>query len=139
VLSYASAGHPPGSLAHPDGRIGLLDQGQSLALGLRPERPRGAATTQVPLGARLLLYTDRLVERRDLDIDVTTGRAATLLGPGRDTPVTDLAEQLMTGLAPAQGYEDDVALLLYSRPVPLDLAFPADPDELAVIRRQLRG
>ena len=138
-LSYASAGHPPGILAHPDGRVELLDQGRSLALALAPERPRGEAVLYVPEGATLLLYTDGLVERRGLDLDEITGRAAGLLRDGRQTPVAELAERIMTSLAPGQGYEDDVALLLYSRPSPLSLSFPADPDELAPVRRQLRG
>ena len=138
-LSYASAGHPPGILAYPDGRVELLDQGRSLALALAPERPRGEAVLYVPEGATLLLYTDGLVERRGLDLDEITGRAAGLLRDGRQTPVAELAERIMTNLAPGQGYEDDVALLLYSRPSPLSLSFPADPDELAPVRRQLRG
>jgi PAS domain S-box-containing protein len=138
-LHYASAGHPPGILAHPDGRVELLDQGRSLALALAPERPRSEAAVQVPEGATLLLYTDGLVERRGLDMDVTTGLAAELLRAGQRTPVAEMAEGIMTGLAPEHGYEDDVALLLYSRPVPLRLRFHADPDELAPVRRRLRG
>jgi PAS domain S-box-containing protein len=137
-LSYASAGHPPGILAQPDGRVELLDQGRSLALALAPERPRGEAMLYVPEGATLLLYTDGLVERRGQDLDTTTGRAAGLLRDGHQTPVAELAERIMTSLAPGQGYEDDVALLLYSRPSPLSLSFPADPDELVLVRRQLR-
>jgi PAS domain S-box-containing protein len=138
-LSYASAGHPPGILSHPDGRVEFLDQGRSLALALAPDRPRSEAVAHVPEGATLLLYTDGLVERRGLDLADATGQAAALLRAGRQTPVAELAERLMTSLTPAQGYEDDVALLLYSRPSPLSLSFPADPDELALVRRQLRG
>jgi PAS domain S-box-containing protein len=139
-LSYASAGHPPGILALPDGRVEFLDQGLSPALALAPDRPRTEAVVHVPEGATLLLYTDGLVERRGgLDPDQITGRAAALLRDGRQAPVAEVAERLMTGLAPGQGYEDDVALLLYSRPSPLSLSFPADPDELAMVRHQLRA
>lgn len=138
-LSYASAGHPPGILALPDGRVEFLDQGLSPALALATDRPRSEAVVHVPEGATLLLYTDGLVEQRGgLDLDETTGRAAALLRDGRQTPVAEVAERLMTGLAPGQGYEDDVALLLYSRPTPLSLSFPADADELATVRRLLR-
>jgi anti-sigma regulatory factor (Ser/Thr protein kinase) len=138
-LSYASAGHPPGILTHPDGRVELLDGGLSPALALAPDHPRSEAVTWVPEGATLLLYTDGLVERRGLDLDETIMQAASLLRDGRQTPVAELAERIMTRLAPGQGYEDDVALLVYSRPAPLNLSFPADPDELALVRRQLRG
>ncbi len=138
-LTYASAGHPPGILALPDGRTELLEQGRSLALALDPDRPRGEATAHVPEGALLLLYTDGLVERRRVDMDVTTAQAASLLRDGQQVPVADLADTLMAGLAPDAGYEDDVALLLYRRAAALDLCFPADPDELALVRRALRG
>jgi PAS domain S-box-containing protein len=139
TLTYASAGHPPGILVLPDGTIKLLDEGRSLALALAPERPRGEATAQVPEGALLLLYTDGLVERRRVDMDVTTARAAALLQAGQQAPVSDLADTVMAGLAPPGGFEDDVALLVYRRPATLEVNFPADPDELAPVRRQLRG
>ena len=45
-------------------------------------------------------------------MDVTTAQAAALLRTG-SRPGADLADTLMAGLAPAEGYEDDVALLLY--------------------------
>ena len=138
-LRYASAGHPPGILAHPDGRVEFLDQGRSLALALNPDHPRSEAAAQIPEGATLLLYTDGLVERRGLDLDVTTRQAAGLLHADQQTPVAELAERIMTSLAPAQGYEDDVALLMYCRPAALSLSFRADPDELAPVRSQLRG
>ena len=91
-LSYASAGHPPGILALPDGRVEFLDQGLSPALALAPDRPRSEAVVHVPEGATLLLYTDGLVEQRGgLDPDETTGRAAALLRDGRQTPVAEVS------------------------------------------------
>jgi PAS domain S-box-containing protein len=138
-LCYASAGHPPGILALPDGRVEFLDQGRSPALALAPDTTRTEAAVQVPEGAILLLYTDGLVERRGQDIEATTERAADLLRRGRRLPAGTLAEQIMTTLAPTSGYEDDIALLLYARPAPLRLSFPADPDELAPVRQQLRA
>ncbi|MGO8982903.1 MAG: SpoIIE family protein phosphatase [Streptosporangiaceae bacterium] len=139
-LTYCSAGHPPGILAHPGGRVELLDQGRSLPLALSPTHPRREATTHIPLGARLLLYTDGLVERRRRPIDAGTAQLSALLRrAARDLPVDDLAGQIMTGLIPDQGYEDDVAVLLYHRVAPLELAFRADPGELTAVRRQLRS
>jgi anti-sigma regulatory factor (Ser/Thr protein kinase) len=45
----------------------------------------------------------------------------------------------MTSLAPADGYEDDVALVLYHHPAPLDVSFSAESEQLASVRAQLRG
>jgi serine phosphatase RsbU (regulator of sigma subunit)/anti-sigma regulatory factor (Ser/Thr protein kinase) len=137
-LTYASAGHPPAILAHADGTTELLDQGRSLSLGLSPDHPRREASAEVPHGATLLLYTNGLIERRRGAADAGPAPASALLQAARDRPVDELAEQIMTGLAPEHGYEDDVAILLYSRPAPLELAFRADPNELAPIRRELR-
>ena len=38
----------------------------------------------------------------------------------------DLASRVMGDMAPPDGYEDDVALVLFRYPEPLDLTFPAD-------------
>jgi len=138
-LTYASAGHPPGILAHADGTTELLDQGRSFPLGLSPDHPRHEASAAVPCGATLLLYTDGLIERRRGPADAGTAQASAVLRAARDMPVDELAEQIMTGLAPKHGYEDDVAILLYSRAAPLELAFRADPNELVAVRRELRG
>jgi len=93
----------------------------------------------VPPGTRLLLYTDGLIERRGRPLDEGMQRVSELIGGGRDVPVDDLAQQILARMQPGQGFEDDVALLLYFRPAPLDEEFPADPDELAPVRRKLRA
>jgi len=41
-------------------------------------------------------------------------------------------------LAPSGGYQDDVVLLLYRHPAPLELNFPADVSQLAPTRAALR-
>jgi PAS domain S-box-containing protein len=138
-LTYSTAGHPPGILAGPDGETVLLEEGRSVPLGVRPglERPESEHT----IGARatLLLYTDGLVERRQRSLDDGIERAGRVLHDGRANPVEELAGQLMTRLAPATGYDDDVALLLYRHPGPLEISFPAEPAELAHVRQTLRG
>ena len=44
----------------------------------------------------------------------------------------------MQRLAPADGYQDDVALLLYRHPAPLNVVIPADAVHLAPARAALR-
>ena len=56
----------------------------------------------------------------------------------RATALDELANVIMSRLAPTDGYQDDVALLLYRQPAPLDLEFPADVAELAG-SRAVRG
>ncbi|SHM24091.1 SpoIIE family protein phosphatase [Cryptosporangium aurantiacum] len=137
-LVYSSAGHPPGILAHPDGRTELLDGGRGTPLGVRRRLPRTEAVTMLPARAVTLLYTDGLVERRGRSIDLGIGRAADTLRNHRTLPVEDLAEQLLSRMAAVDGGSDDVALLLYGHPAPLDLCFDADAGELVRVRAALR-
>jgi PAS domain S-box-containing protein len=137
-LTYSTAGHPPGIVAGSDGSTVLLEGGRSLPLGVRPDRTRPDAEHTIPARATLLLYTDGLVERRKRSLDEGINRAGRLLHDGRASLVEDLAGDLMTRLAPATGYDDDVALLLYRHPGPLELSFPAEPAELGRVRRTLR-
>ncbi|MFT7840353.1 SpoIIE family protein phosphatase [Saccharothrix sp. BKS2] len=138
-LVYSAAGHPPGILAHPDGVTELLDGGRSIPLAVRPERPRPEATAVVPPRATLVLYTDGLVERRRRPLDEGITEAATAVRDGRTSPVDELATRLMTDLAPDDGYEDDVALLVYRHPAPLVVEFPAHTSQLAPTRHALRA
>ncbi|MFH9011010.1 SpoIIE family protein phosphatase [Streptomyces sp. NPDC017943] len=138
-LTYSSAGHPPGILAHSDGGMRLLDDGRSLPLGVRPGRERPEAHCVLPARSTLLLYTDGLVERRRRSLDAGIEAAGEAVQEGREVPVDDLATALMSRLSPAGGYDDDVALLLYRHPGPLDLSFPAESAQLAPVRQALRG
>ncbi|MFJ7152494.1 SpoIIE family protein phosphatase [Streptomyces sp. NPDC100445] len=138
-LTYSSAGHPPGILAHPDGTTRLLDQGRSLPLAVRPGRRRPEARHTLPARATLLLYTDGLVERRRRSLSSGIDQASEAVQKGRHAPVDDLATEVMSRLAPAGGYDDDVALLLYRHPAPLEMTFPAESSQLAPVRNALRS
>ncbi|MET9368825.1 SpoIIE family protein phosphatase [Streptomyces griseoflavus] len=137
-LIYSSAGHPPGILALPDGTTRLLDEGRSVPLAVRPGATRPEAGCTVPARATLLLYTDGLVERRRRPLTAGIDQASEAVHAGRDAAVDDLADQVMVRLVPPDGYDDDVALLLYRRPAPLDMAFPAESAQLAPVRKALR-
>ncbi|WP_410614749.1 SpoIIE family protein phosphatase [Amycolatopsis sp. lyj-109] len=140
TLTYSSAGHPPATLVHRDGTAEFLDQGASLPLAVRVAVSRPEATAVVPIGSLLMLYTDGLVERRRESLDDGMDRATQVAHDTRDAELGDLATTLMDRLRPADGYEDDVALLLYRRSVPaLDFEFTAHPDHLASTRHWMRA
>jgi PAS domain S-box-containing protein len=138
-LVYSSAGHPPGILAHHDGTTRLLEDARSLPLAVRPGRQRPEAECTIPARATLLLYTDGLVERRRRSLSVGIEQAGAAVQDGRNSGVDDLATQVMSRLAPEGGYDDDVAVLLYRHPAPLEMTFPAESSQLAPVRRALRG
>jgi anti-sigma regulatory factor (Ser/Thr protein kinase) len=138
-LVYSSAGHPPPILVQADRTTELLDGARGMPLGLPFDRTRSEAHITVPARGTLLLYTDGLVERRRESLDRGIARAADLVEDNRETALDELANEIMSGLAPAEGYQDDVALLLYRQPAPLELEVVADAGELASIRTELRG
>ena len=138
-LVYSSAGHPPPIVVHADGTTRLLDDGHTIALGIRPHRSRPEASVTLPARASLVLYTDGLVERRRVPVDDGIARAAAFVQEGIASPLDDLANQIMSRLAPSGGYQDDVALLMYRHPAPLELEFPAHISQVARTRMALRG
>jgi PAS domain S-box-containing protein len=138
-LVYSSAGHPPAIMVHADGSTAMLDAGQGFPLAIRPEQARPEARVIMPARATLLLYTDGLVERRGTSIEDGMARAADLIGDGRSQELDQVADELMTGLEPVGGYRDDVAILLYRQPAPLEMDFAADVRQLGPSRTALRS
>jgi serine phosphatase RsbU (regulator of sigma subunit)/anti-sigma regulatory factor (Ser/Thr protein kinase) len=138
-LVYSSAGHPPPILVHADGTTRTLEEGHTIALGLRPDWSRPEAFVTIPAGATLLLYTDGLIERRRKALDLGISRVATVIQDGRTSTLDELASQIMSDVAPSGGYQDDVVVLLYHHPAPLQLEFAADTSQLAPARTALRG
>ncbi|MFI6922348.1 SpoIIE family protein phosphatase [Nonomuraea spiralis] len=137
-LVYASAGHPPGILAHADGTTELLEGGRSTPLAVRSGRGRTEARCTMPARSTLLLYTDGLVERRRRPLTAGIDEASAAVQVGRSTPIEELAGDVMSSLTPDGGFNDDVALLLYRQPAPLEVAFPAESSQLAPVRSALR-
>lgn len=91
----------------------------------------------LPARATLLLYTDGLVERRRTALGQGISRAAALVQEGRASTLDDLANQIMSGLAPAvSGRRRPPAA--HRHPAPLELTFPADVSHLAPARTALR-
>jgi PAS domain S-box-containing protein len=138
-LVYSSAGHPPPILVDADRGVRLLEDARTIPLGVRQDWSRPEATVVMPARSTLLLYTDGLVERRRDSLDHGIIRAAGLVQEGRSSALEDLSSHIMTRLAPEEGYQDDVALLLYRQPSPLRMDFPADVSHLAATRSELRS
>ncbi|RAV10049.1 histidine kinase [Mycolicibacterium sp. GF69] len=137
-LSYSSAGHPPPVVVLPDGSSRLLDDASVTPLGLPYDHTRPEGRYVMPSRATLLLYTDGLVERRREPLDKGIRRATDVLENHPTSTLDDLADEIMSRLAPRYGYQDDVAMLLYRQPAPLELEFTAAAGELAEARAALR-
>ncbi|MFF3754854.1 SpoIIE family protein phosphatase [Streptomyces sp. NPDC002018] len=107
--TMARAGHPPPAIVDPHGRVTFADlpAGTPLGLGLVPFE---AVEVELPEESVLALYTDGLVETRDLDIDTGMQRLSTVLAQPR-LPLEELCSEVVDSLPTPAPY-DDVTLLL---------------------------
>ncbi|WP_232797239.1 SpoIIE family protein phosphatase [Blastococcus atacamensis] len=110
-LRWSNAGHPPPLVVHPEGRVELLaGERAELMLGVDVGARRTEAELVVARGTTVLLYTDGLVEGRDLLLDEGTERLVAALGELVDLPLPQLCDVLLERLRP-EGLQDDVALV----------------------------
>ena len=142
TLLYATAGHPPPVVAALNGEVTLLEEGAGPPLGAVPDPVFTAAVAPLPAGGTLLLYTDGIVERRDMWIDEGIERLMEAAGrvPGKDPE--SLLDELVGTLVGKEGATDDVAVLALQTRAPgsgpLSLKLPADPSILTSMRQTLR-
>ncbi len=141
MLQYSNAGHMPAVLAGPEsGPTTMLTDAGSVPLAVRRDQPRPQATRVLPPGSTLMLFTDGLVERRQESIDDGIARAAHVLVETLTLPLDTVADAVLRELAPAAGYDDDVAMVIYRhRQTPLQIESEATADQLVSIRHRLAG
>nr|WP_251983409.1 SpoIIE family protein phosphatase [Streptomyces rapamycinicus] len=131
--AFASAGHPPLAIVHPDGTAHFPHVDADPPLGAASP-PFETHEVQVPEGSHLVLYTDGLVESSTVDIDEGMARLAQALtraaAPPADSPGTAsaptsapttlhdpgrLCDAVINALVPEQAETHDDAALLIAR------------------------
>jgi stage II sporulation SpoE-like protein/GAF domain-containing protein len=113
TITYATAGHPPPMLRLADGTVKLLDDANGTMIGASIEPPRTACTAPFPLGARLVVYTDGLIERRDRPLDDGIHEAAAhLAGIPAHLEPAQVIDSLLGALVGGTKTDDDVAVLV---------------------------
>jgi PAS domain S-box-containing protein len=138
VVHYSCAGHMPPVLAGGDSPPAQLTEARSVPLAVQRDEPRPQASIRMTPGSTLMLYTDGLVERRAASIDEQITRVGEVLADTLDMPVEAVADEVLTRLAPDEGYDDDVAIVLYRRAAaPLVIDYEADPRLLTDVRHRL--
>lgn len=139
VLQYSNAGHMPAVVAGPEpGQTTMLTDAASVPLAVRRDEPRPQGSRVLPPGSTLMLFTDGLVERKHESIDDGIARAASFLMQTMKLPLDAVADAVLGKLAPAGGYDDDVAMVIYRhRPSLLRIETKATADQLANIRHRL--
>jgi PAS domain S-box-containing protein len=135
TIAYSSAGHVPPLLAAETPE--LLNDGASVPLAVQRDEPRPQASRPLAPGSTLLLYTDGLVERRDEDIDDQIRRVAAILADTAEESVDGVADTILRRMVPRDGYDDDVAVVVYRGGTPLVLDYAATAYRLGDVRRRL--
>jgi sigma-B regulation protein RsbU (phosphoserine phosphatase) len=112
-MEIASAGHPPAVLVDAAGAV-LVSGALGPPLGAGVEG-RGTLRHRLPAGARLLLYTDGLVERRDENLDVSLEALRQVVASSPPS-LEAMCDRVLEAMAPDGGtWPDDVALLAVRR------------------------
>ena len=140
LLQYSNAGHMPAVLAGAGSGTTMLTDARSVPLAVRRDGPRPQVSRLLRPGSTLMLFTDGLVERKRESIDDGIARAADVLLDTMRLPPDSVADAMLGELAPAAGYDDDVAMVIYRHElVPLRIESEANADNLAGVRRRLAG
>ncbi|WP_406840076.1 SpoIIE family protein phosphatase [Streptomyces sp. AHU1] len=113
-LSWSNAGHPPPLLISHDGLADYLTDGHGILLGVQAGR-RPDATTLLPPGSTLVLYTDGLVEELGHTLDDGLQRLRRHAAALAHRPLASFTDQLLRRVRPADN-DDDVALLALRTP-----------------------
>jgi PAS domain S-box-containing protein len=138
-IAFTCAGHPSPLVLTPDGPR-FLEGGRSVPVGATESAIFREANATLPPRSTLLLYTDGLVERRDIPLEDRFAQlqAAAATAGGE---LGDLCDQVLEGvLGPFQPADDVALLAVRPEPVPPDritLTLPAEPGVLAGLRRRL--
>lgn len=115
LLRFSSAGHPAPLLLEAGERPRFLWDAQSPPLGANlMHLPRPEAQLTLRPDARLLLYTDGLVERRGEPLNVGLDRLAEQFAARRGVPVPELVDELADDLCAGGRSDDDICLLCFS-------------------------
>ncbi|KOX14358.1 SpoIIE family protein phosphatase [Micromonospora profundi] len=136
-LRYASAGHPSPLLIRGDDVAFLHDRALGPPVGALPNATYRTVEGELAAGGRLLLYTDGLIEDRQVGIDA----ALTQLRADAATPGEHVADLIDTvvGRVAGRARRDDVAVLALEAAElnRFALRLPADPTRLSVLRKRL--
>ena len=115
ALRLSSAGHPPAILAAPHRAATIVQIRPDLPVGVANRDPRHSSEVPFPPGSVLCLYSDGLVERRDVAIDDNIDKLrATVTAQPPEAVCAQVMQQMIGTTTP----EDDVAVLVAQRQGP---------------------
>ncbi len=139
TFTLVNAGHLPPVVVDSTGTASFFDRSGTPPLGARQSLRATAHPIELQPGYTVVLYTDGLVERRDVPLNDRLERLRELVEEA--VPVGDLPDRLIAELTESD-INDDVAILTFSLTAdvsgPFRIRIPAEPPQLAMIRSMMR-
>jgi anti-sigma regulatory factor (Ser/Thr protein kinase) len=137
--TIVNAGHPPPLLLDPSGGATYLESATGLPVGLNWNLPYEESIALLRPGATLVLFTDGLVDRRDVAVEDGLDRLRTAASDSAERDLDEVCGALLQALVPADASDDVAILAARLEPVGdrLSLSIPADPAKLSSVRRNL--
>jgi anti-sigma regulatory factor (Ser/Thr protein kinase) len=153
TVTFASAGHPPALRLGADGDAGYVEVEPGLPLGVPTVLERHAAgggrgypETSVKLtpGSTLLLFTDGLVEDRDVPVAAGLERLAAAFQGRTPTSAEEACSEALRTMGRDTSHDDDTAVLALRGTYLADgsgpgLGLPRGADPLEVSRIELQA
>lgn len=115
-LHYASAGHPPALVATDRAPVEYLGGLPGTMFGVSADTTFAAGHRRLSPGARLLFYTDGLIEHRHRDIAEGLAELSTALGQSRGQTAEQTCQFVQTALLGWAPRADDVCILVVQVP-----------------------
>jgi serine phosphatase RsbU (regulator of sigma subunit) len=114
VMRWSNAGHPPPILLAPDGSAAALQTAPDVMLGVHSGTARRDHSVTLPPGARVIFYTDGLIDRRDAPIEGELYHLVDTLTGCQHKSADQLCDHLLARYGDSS--EDDIALLVLGVP-----------------------
>lgn len=109
-LTWTNAGHPPPLVVRPDGGVDRLTRHDIMLFPGLNTRPRRENRLFLPPGSVVLFYTDGLVERPEVDMDLAIDATGRMLAAHDGRPLEVLLNEITDRIAGPDA-KDDIALL----------------------------
>jgi PAS domain S-box-containing protein len=137
--TMVNAGHPPPLLLDHAGGATFLESPTGLPLGLNWSLPYEESIALLRPGWALVLFTDGLIDRRDVAIEEGLDRLLEAASDKVGLGIDQLCGSILEALVPADASDDVAILIARLDPVQerLSMRIPADPAKLRSVRRNI--
>ncbi|HEX2178913.1 MAG TPA: SpoIIE family protein phosphatase [Actinomycetota bacterium] len=110
TLRFANAGHPPPLRLNPEGTACLIERETGLPIGALPGSEYDEEEINLPPGSRLVLYTDGLVEDRNMALNEGLERLR-LAATEAPSVIEAFCDYVADRLTEGRDVQDDIAIL----------------------------